>query len=149
MHLQTDLDTPVRSTATIDDSAFMNNADVGLVVNAADLALSSTLIAETKESPNEFPKGDGLSLSTLAGSNTTTVTGCLLRDNARAGISVFSAPVTLTDSQLKCNAFDLNAEELNAGPAEITDGGGNECGCGEEIATCKAVSAGLEPPASL
>ncbi len=81
-----------------------------------------------------------------------SVHGSLLADNARAGAAVFGGQFDIEGSTLTCNAIDLNVEssfDLGAGPVErrldLTDGGGNVCGCGAVSAECRAKSHQLEP----
>lgn len=85
-----------------------------------------------------------------------------IENSARAGVSVFgcdgdgtSASVSLTGTDLSCNAFDMNYESVSllapatscsSKSATLTDGGLNACSaCDKSPIGCKAQSANLKP----
>ena len=85
-----------------------------------------------------------------------------IENSARAGVSVFgcdgdgtSASVSLTGTDLSCNAFDMNYESVSllapatscsSKSATLTDGGLNACSaCDGSPIGCKAQSANLKP----
>ncbi len=74
------------------------------------------------------------------------LSGMVVRESSRAGVTVFGAAVTIGDSAVECNPFDLDGESYLGRDWSVDDLGGNRCGCGDEIA-CKVVTSSLEPPA--
>ena len=60
-------------------------------------------------------------------------------------MSSFGGTVAIQGNDLTCSPIALNHEPAEAGDGFI-DGGGNECGCGDEAQPCKALSGILEAP---
>lgn len=80
----------------------------------------------------------------------------LIRDNRRAAVASFGASIALSDSEMRCNTFDVTRQDYSWGlplepapVAQVVDEGVNACGCGKEMAPCKAVTAELVPPSLL
>ena len=65
----------------------------------------------------------------------------LIERNARAGVAVFAGRLRVSNSQFRCNPFDL---DLDGVLGELNDAGQNVCGCDTEGA-CKTATANLEP----
>ncbi len=68
----------------------------------------------------------------------------ILRDNARAGVSLFGAPATLRVVRLACNGFEIDVERDGGRDASVGDLGENVCGCGADK-VCQVSSSGLSP----
>jgi hypothetical protein len=147
MHVQLDIDTGVPTTAVIERSALLRNSEAGLIVNSATVTLTECLLAESVPSEGSVVLGDGLAVLSIPGPpSVVVVSGSLIRDNARAGLSIYGSAITLRNNQVRCNGFDIDAEEFDGVAATLDNAGGNTCGC-ELEEPCKAVSAGLQPPA--
>lgn len=85
-----------------------------------------------------------------------------VENSARGGVSVFGcdadatqASVTLTGTELRCNAFDMDYEDVSvftpsldcsSKSATFVDGGLDQCRtCGGEAKTCMAITSTLKP----
>lgn len=141
-----------RSDVTLDHSAIRDSHDAALFVIGADLSVTDTVIEGTKPQPEGSLFGDGvIAMSYPAGGQTMTATvgmeRCSVSNNARAGIAGFGATMALSASALDCNSFDLAGEPYDGLPFDISDRGGNVCGCGSETRPCVVRSSSLTPPA--
>lgn len=131
--------------ATVRDSYVLRSNQVGVLLQGGALELSSSTIRDTRAGA-DGSFGDGLVLIVpVAGENHATVTNCVITGNARAGIASFAGEVTLTGSQVACNAVDLNTETMTA-DASIADGGDNACACDDTQEACRVLSSTIEPP---
>ncbi len=139
----------VPPVATVTASLVERSYDIGLVVAACDATLQDVAIRKTIAREFDGHFGDGLMFVSEGGPATAVVTNVLVDGSDRAGLSNFGAHVTLGASTLTCNAFDLTGESFLEQSFVFDDVGQNGCGCPEPSETCKAVSAGLEPPESV
>ena len=81
-----------------------------------------------------------------------TLTRTHVEGAARAGVSAFSANVTMSSSGATCNAIDLDGEvDPGIGDPYAFDlsAGANACGCDAMSTTCRVLSSGLAPPAPI
>lgn len=148
--------------ATVTDLVVLGAREVGLGIFGVDTTIDGLVVGDTAAS--NLGLGDGLLVSAIANDSGALATRPVVaaahvhaEGNARAGVSVFGGDLTLSASSLKCNALDLNAQEVfafsNLGApisraASVTDGGGNLCGC-EADAECTIASetlAATAPP---
>jgi hypothetical protein len=114
----------------------------------SDVTVDSCLIRDTL--PNtEAQFGDGLLAQYGGGPTNAVVDGSTVEGSARAGVASFGSFVAISNSALRCNAFDLDGETFNGEGSEFDDRGGNRCGCPAEPDNCTAVSASLEAPQPL
>ena len=95
--------------------------------------------------------GDGVIVTTLQTSQGAMATSlqlerCRVEHNVRAGIASFGAEVALGSSLIGCNALDLAGEPYETRAFELTDLGGNLCGCSAPLGDCQVASTGLLPP---
>jgi Right handed beta helix region len=136
-----------RASAVVVGSLVDDSHEVGIGIIGADAEIVDTVVRNTKATLGDGLFGDGIS---FVGDVDNVTTGSLanVRVDAaeRAGISAFGAAVALADSWIDCAAFALNAEPLGVAQGEISDVGGNRCGCGDSAQACKVVTAGLMPP---
>lgn len=148
--VQTNPSTLLPSTLVMQGSLVRDNLDIGLLVANSTASVVDTGIYATTSRIVDGTFGDGISVvttdPTLPG--VAELTRVTVRDNARAGVGVFGATASLSDSAVGCNGFDLNAETLAGVAPVVTDLGGNLCGCeGDEA--CKVLSSSLAPPDTL
>jgi hypothetical protein len=67
-------------------------------------------------------------------------------DGMGAGVANRSSDVSIGGSLIDCHAPALVGDNGEAGDFTFVDRGHNVCGCREEVAACKALSAALEAP---
>jgi len=134
------------STLDLRRSLVEDSQAIAVYVIDSNATIDSTLIRGTRgTSTGQF--GDGLSVRTILLEAALTVTRSLLRDNARAGLSLFGGAVSLGESRLACNGFEINLESSlspDRKPSSLADAGFNACGCAT-TAVCRAQSANLAP----
>jgi hypothetical protein len=147
--VQPHLETGQRSKILLRSSLVEDNRSFGVLVHGSDATIEATVVRATQ--PNgDGDGGDGIAVfSRLSYPASATLQGVRIEDNARAGVSFFSATVTLVSSILVCNALDLNGEVIDEGPPNIFVDGGNLCGCEVPSPSCLVSSAGLTPPTQI
>ncbi len=143
----------------LDNLLVERNVSAGIVLGQSDLVLERAVVRDTATDA-EGSFGDGIALTagyrnamgTVVVPSRATIASAIVERNARAGISVLGSALVLTNSRLRCNAVDLDVEELfdtatgarNA--VSIADRGGNDCSCGPGAAQeCRAQTTGLLP----
>jgi hypothetical protein len=131
------------STTLIEDHHYQ-----GLFVVTSNLEIDDVVIRGIKADVVAGEFGDGMSLVSYTAPASVAARRLLSSSNARVGVGVFGGTLSLADSTLDCSSIDLTGETFDVLPPELTDLGGNQCGCPAEE-TCQLVSAGLAPPDSL
>jgi hypothetical protein len=143
------------SSAVIRDVSIEDNHDIGLLIVGATAELDGVVVRRTR-SRADGRYGDGLAvispfvdleqpaLGLLP--TTASLRGSILEDNARAGVLNFSGSLSVAGSTVRCNAIDLDGEVHGEVAFDFTDGGGNDCGCGDAEPTCHVQSSALEVP---
>jgi hypothetical protein len=116
---------------------------VGIVVYENPLTLERSVVQSTDVELATSLLGDGV--AALGPNAVVVIDEVRSANNVRAGLSSFGAPVTVSNSDLRCNALDLAASTYEGAPASLADGGGNRCGC-EQESVCQLTSAELAPP---
>jgi hypothetical protein len=151
VNVQLDPTDQTPASGAIHDSWIADAFDVGLLFNGATGTVGNVAVQRVAPNPGAGEFGDGILVTaTELGPVDVTLDAILVSESARAGLAVFSATVALTGSAFDCNPIHLNGEDSAFGDFALTDGGGNRCGCGElDEASCKVLSAGLEPPEAL
>jgi len=141
-------DRPDAPELVVRDSLVARSVATGIACLGGTCTIERTIVRETKATTaGKF--GDGVAVAVsrrgdvLAG--ILTLTGSVIRDNARAGAAVFGGSLVLSSSALQCSAFDLDVESFTGQMGQLTDGDGNVCGCKGAFVPCRAASAGLEP----
>jgi hypothetical protein len=134
------------AAATIRSSLVERVAELGIMVGGAQVTLQDSMVRDVISNP-EGLFGDGIAV--IAALGQLDVVGSTVERCARAGLSVFSGTAALDHSRLWCHPIDITVQDVGEGPGTLTDRGGNECGCGDQIEVCHASAAGLEPPATL
>jgi hypothetical protein len=128
-----------------DGCVIERNADIAVLgLYGSMLTLDHTLVRDTAVSAVDQLHGDGVVV--VSGSSALVIHSAIM-NNARAGIAAFAALVSLSDTELSCNGFDLAGELYEGVSSTFEDGGNNRCGCPADD-VCKLVSAGLTPPAA-
>lgn len=87
-------------------------------------------------------------MSVIVTQSSMTIENALFDDHPRVGVGAWGALVAMAGSWLRCNAVDLNGEQLGAYAFRLDDQGNNRCGCDEEV-QCKLITSGLTPPPPL
>lgn len=142
---------------TIRRSLVIRSFFVGVLANGAELSLVDSRVEATRASASTDEFGDGVALSSVENGGVRfpargTLERVTIVGNARAGVSAFTADLSMAASSLRCNAFDLDVEPrlltrtgtIDGSIGAITDHGDVTCGC-DTASPCKAQSAGLEP----
>jgi hypothetical protein len=139
--------------AIIRRSTFEGNVEAGITVVAAQLDVEDSIVRNTVAREVDGSFGDGLLAYTAKLGPLTpleeailTLEGSIVEGSARAGVSSFSATVTLDGTWLECNAVQINGEALDDLPFTFSDAGDNHCICAGELSTCKVLSSNLAPP---
>ena len=87
-----------------------------------------------------FVYGVGVGLATAQ------LTGVLVAEVARSGISAFGGAVSIGYSAVSCTKFDLVGEDVGTATFSFEKLGDNLCGCPDPADLCKVDSPGLAPP---
>jgi hypothetical protein len=141
-----------RASITIRGSLIARSHEGGILAFGSDVTVEHTAVIDTFAQPGDGLFGDGIAAMDNRGfSASLKIVSCTVRGSARAAVAAFGSALTLSSSKLTCGAFDLNLEPGELGPANVTDGGKNFCGCGGTYAACKGTTSNLapaQPPAS-
>jgi len=90
--------------------------------------------------------GNGVMVVSNPGPASASIHATRIHQSAFAAVAAWGADVDIGGSALSCQSIDLNRESYAGQTANFGDLGGNGCGCPDATETCKALSAGLEPP---
>jgi hypothetical protein len=124
------------------------SSEAAVAVNASVATVEACLLRNTIASPG-FGAGEGVIVISQPSDASATIARTRIHQSALAAISAWGAHVAIGDSALSCQTVDLNSETFQGKTAELEDRGGNTCGCPEATGSCKALSAGLQPPQPL
>lgn len=138
-------DDRVRSLVRLSGSVVEDSFDLGVMISGSDVTVESTVVRNSAPRASDNLYGDGISVIPELAPATLQLSHSLLSGCARAGLASFGSATRLRGNRLACNAFDIDAEPYGASPPELTDEGGNLCGC-DQGGECTAVSASLAPP---
>jgi len=155
--IEAQLDTTawVRAELRVRACLVERNYESGVSVLSSTVVVESTVVRGTLASADDGHFGDGVvgttNLAELPAS--MTVVRSIVADNARAGLSIFGGKLSLQSNALTCNQVaDLNGEPvLGSSPpvaADLTDLGGNLCGCTGPLTSCRAKSSSLDAPSA-
>ena len=114
----------------------------GISAFESNVGVNRTVVRQAQRVP-DGPFGDGLLVWADQGPAWMDVNDSLIENSDRAGVANFGARVSLRNTSLRCQAFDLDGE-LDAFTFE--DNGNNSCGCPEASDPCLVVTTGLERP---
>lgn len=131
---------------TIHECAVNDNHEAGISVFGAEADIVATEVSRTRARPSEALYGDGIIAASEFVHTTAAVSGCLIADSERAGLSSFGAHVSIEETIFECNAMNLNGESYEDQPATLDDLGGNVCGCDDVTTQCQNEHLGLEAP---
>ncbi|MBW2457300.1 MAG: hypothetical protein JRI68_22520 [Deltaproteobacteria bacterium] len=119
--------------------------DVGILVVGVEANVTATAIRGTRAlADGTF--GDGIAAFRLSTPTVLAISECIVEQNARAGVATFGAVVSLGSSTLECNTIHLDGEAFESFVYDLSDGGGNACGCAGQEVTCAVLSSNLTPP---
>ncbi|WP_437521418.1 right-handed parallel beta-helix repeat-containing protein [Sorangium sp. So ce726] len=131
---------------TLRSSLLEENREAGVLVLASDATIASTVVRDTR-TDGDGKRGDGIVVTSHGEPTSATIAWTRVEGNGRAGISNFSAAVTLVSSTVQCNRIDLNGEdEVKAQPFTFDCTRGNVFGCEAPDTVCSVLSADLSPP---
>jgi hypothetical protein len=134
------------STGQVWASRFSRSAEAGVVMAGSQLAIDQSVIEATVAN-GLGTYGDGLLVFGVpASAGRLDLMRTRVADSDRAGVACFGSSVGVANSVLACTDFALDAEPFAGRDCELTDLGGNACGCEALDEVCKAVSSSLEPP---
>lgn len=138
-----------RASANVSSSLVEWSHDVGLFVSASDAIVEATLVRNTLPRTADGLFGDGMAVFAIDAPASAVVSGTLIEESARAGLSNFGAMVSLGATHLRCAPFELAGEPWKGIDFVFEDRGDNLCGCPAADHACHAVSANLAPPEPL
>jgi hypothetical protein len=127
------------------ESMFDGGLSISLVVLDAHARVDSVLIRNTLEQQSNQSYGDGIAVLTRAAPASIELAASYVASSVRAGLSVFGSRGSVSDTVFVCNSFDIDVESFMGEDGAVDDAGGNNCGC-DELAECRAVTSGIEPP---
>jgi hypothetical protein len=133
------------ATVTIRHCLISDNQQFGVFIGDSALALDGSELRGVSPA-GELGFGD--TLTVLGPVASASILDSRLADSGRAGLSLFGSSATMSGSVLSCHPIDIALQDVGTSAANLTDGGGNSCGC-EELGDCKASSTDLEPPSPL
>jgi hypothetical protein len=136
------------STATLRGSLVDGNVESAVYVGSSTATIDGMLLRGTR-AREDGAYGDGLVANDIGGGGANVeVAACAIEGNARAGITNFSANVSVRASVLDRNPIDLNGE-AKRGPFSFENLGGNVCKTATGERPCQVLSSSLAPPAPL
>ena len=139
-------DATAPANATVRGSLVEQNHDIGLFVSSSDALVEGTVVRTTLPQASDGFFGDGIAVFSLEAPASATITGTLIADSARAGLSNFGAIVSLGSTRIQCAGYELEGEAYEDQDFVFEDRGDNGCGCPIADGKCAAVGAGLAPP---
>jgi hypothetical protein len=148
VHAQHDSASALDASLDLLDVTIERSREFGLVSEHTPLTAERVTVRDTLVSDADGSFGDGIALLSSMGTPSTLLS-MRIEGSARAGIASFGSKASLGSSVIECNMLALVAEPNFDAPGSIESLGGNDCGCGETRTSCKAFSAGLDPPAPL
>jgi hypothetical protein len=116
----------------------------GLAVSSSAVAVTHSVVRDTRAGPDKS-FGDGVEVSRDYAPASLSLEGVLVANSARAGVAAFGGQVTIKGTTVRCAEFALEGE-VHGVPYSFIDAGGNSCGCGDELVTCKVISDGIALP---
>ncbi|HEU4345692.1 MAG TPA: right-handed parallel beta-helix repeat-containing protein, partial [Candidatus Binatia bacterium] len=133
-----------KSTGVILDSLLLDNYKAGIILVEATGSplIRDNTIVHTLPTLSLQNWGDGVSIFS---SPDVFLDRNTIQDSARAGVGIYGSGVSLQDNTMTCSAFDIDVETHNSIPPNPQDLGGNQCGCGDPLGECEAVSSQLVP----
>jgi hypothetical protein len=147
INVQLDMGTGSTSTARIRHSLVEASVETGIFVAGAEAEIESTLVRGTLPTDGAGKFGDGVAFVVWqAGDTRGELRTSNIDGNARAAFATFGAVVSLGSNLIQCSPVSLDGEQAGDVFYELTDLGGNACGCGAEQTTCQVLSSSLAPP---
>jgi len=136
------------ATATVANVVVTDSVTAGVGLGGAAMTLTHALVDDVvPASQLGGIYGDGVSVTNLYGGlGAMSIHDAKVAGAARGGVSVFGAQVELSATAIECADIDLPIASLGEADPVVVDLGGNRCGCGQEVRTCKAISSELEVP---
>jgi hypothetical protein len=147
-------DNSTPSTMAVTNSLIAGNRDLGLLLSGSSGTVVATAVVDTLSRGSDGLYGDGLVVvdgDYLGSQNvpaSLSVDASLVARNARAGWASFGGALALARSRSVCDEVDLAIDAYAGSEAELTDLGGNFCGCPKANEECRASSVVLQPPTS-
>ncbi|HZO13908.1 MAG TPA: hypothetical protein VFB62_11640, partial [Polyangiaceae bacterium] len=122
--------------------------EAGVATLGSDATLDACIVRATTGGP-DGRYGNGVMVISELRPASVAISASRVEQSLLAAVAVWGARAAIRGSALVCQAYDLDSESYDGSPAVLDDLGDNVCGCPEPTSSCKAVSAGLEPPAPL
>ena len=135
----------VPSTVLLKSSLIEDSHEAGVAVLSSAAIIDACIIRNTETSPG-WGMGNGVMVVSNPGPASASIHATRIHQSAFAAVAAWGADVDIGGSALSCQSIDLNRESYAGQTANFGDLGGNGCGCPDATETCKALSAGLEPP---
>jgi hypothetical protein len=140
---------PTRPSKGMVRATLIENAvEAGVACYDSDLTFDASIVRTTAANTGGA-FGDALLVAAFDGAATAAVTKSRLEGSARGGLALFGAHASYQDSELTCQSFDLIGEPYQGVAFELTNLGGNLCGCPQPQSECLLATSGLPPPAPL
>jgi hypothetical protein len=128
-------------------SRLQGSTSAGVLAFGSSVTVDRCQIEDTRAKPKGLGHGDGIALATAPFMTSLlrasgTITSSVITKSARAGVVSWSADVSISNTSLTCNGFDL--EQGGSEVSNLIDGGANVCGCAS-TESCRAQSHALDP----
>jgi hypothetical protein len=148
MSIEDDLRIGLSSVLELEQSWLARTREAALLVTGTEARIRDVVIEATAPNASDL-FGDGALLTLgLSAPSSGVLDNVRVDGSARAGVALVGASATVTGSKMTCNGLNLTVDAYGGIASQLSDGGGNVCGCESEV-PCKATSAGLEPPTTL
>ncbi len=139
------------SLLTMRDCLLANNHNAAAFVAGSFATIERTSFRNTAADVAEGLLGDGLMVINYPdfAIGSTTLVDSTLEASIRAGLTSFSAHVSVGGTVFECNTIDMNGQSISTEPYGFEDLSGNLCGCADSERTCQVLSSELQAPSPL
>jgi hypothetical protein len=129
-----------QSFVVVEDSQLVGNYRFGIGLLASSALISGNHILDTFADAGMW--GDGVVLV----SSGSLIQDNIIHESDRAGISFYGSTGFVTDNSITCCGLGapLVVTEYGGQPSDVTNGGGNVCGC-QAFEVCTAIAEGGAP----
>jgi hypothetical protein len=146
------------TTMLLSDSRVTKASLAGVLVVGSNATLRGVMVSDLTIRVSDSTYGDGIVAmgATFTGATEVTpstidLSNVIVRNAARAGVTVGASIAKLGSVTIECAAFPLSVgrryepDDVHVGDFSLEDLGGNRCGCGQTASKCVATPDDLTP----